>query len=301
MNEYLDKPDSLKQDNERLKKQNEDFAQQLATIKKATEELEKFREGAAIEKIAKEARNKVFAGFGILGALSIVGLFGIYFNVLNTIKEKILDEKTFPQIQTKVEDGLKEAKYLEKIVTNLREDISKKLVEDSGFKQDVAKAVSQDVSEKLINDKEFTGIFKANVNSAVDIAVAKVAKINPETDLSIAINQTIEGKQYFVVAASSENTEDLNMNLVSKIIQNNKDREVYICKPKEGNKRSVLLVTKKSSKEIKLPLDSAKFIQDEIKKISEFDTAYILPTIDENNIFFDIKQCKVVNSLSRKA
>jgi hypothetical protein len=296
MNEYSDNSDLLKQDNEKLKKQNEDLAQQLETIKKATAELEKFREGAAIEKIAKEARNKVLAGFGILGALSIAGLFGVYLTVLNTVKEKILDEKTFPQIQTKVEEGLKDKKYLDAIAANLSQDISKKLgdsfKQDKNFKQDVVKAVS----EKLLNDKEFTGIFKANVNSAVDIAVAKVAKVNPDTELAIAINQTIEGKKYFVVAASSEDTGDLqNIDLVNKI-QSNKDRDVYVCKPKEGNKRSVLLVTKKSSKEIKLPLDSAKFIQDEIKKIPEFDTAYILPTIDENNIFFDIKKCEVINS-----
>lgn len=305
MNDYPDDLNVLRQDNEELKKRNVELEGQLEIIKKATEELEKYREGAAIDKLATEARNKVLAGFGILGIASIVGVVGIYFTLLNTLEKKILEKETFNQIVSKVETAVQAENRLNKITEQIKQTVSSNLGEKFKNDKDFRDQAVNTVAEKLLRDKEFTAIFTANVNYAIDIAVGKLVtelKNNPDKDIIDAFNQTVESKRYFVVAASSEEENDLrNINLVNKVTNINVDRDVYICKPKSGNNRSVLIIARKSVKSMKLPLASAQFIQKEIKAIPDFETAYILPTVvddnitmADNNIFFDIKKCEIL-------
>jgi hypothetical protein len=276
-------PDQLsafKQRNEELNKQNQELAKQLEVIKKATEEFEKLREGATIEKIATEARNRVLGGLGILSIASIAGAYGIYTTAVNTIRDELVKPDTFKQIIKAVTDNSKE-----KVSVQVSEVVSKQLVEtfkkDEGFQKNLTNAVA----DKILQDQGFIGTFKGIATTAADIAINNFAKGDPKSALSAASDKALSDKSFFVVAASSMEPNILS-NLVSKA--NKEGLKAQICPPKRGNRRSVLLVTNTSSRN--LTLSAAQAVQIKAKNINP--TAYILPTEPASNVFFDPLKCK---------
>jgi len=289
-------PDQLaafKQENEELNKQNQEFAKQLEAIKKATEEFDKLREGATIEKIATEARNRVLGGLGILGIASIAGFFGVYTTAVNTIREElrkpervreITAELRKPETFEKIVEAVANASQ-EKVSVQVSEDVSRQLVEtfkkDEGFQKNLTNAVA----DKILQDQGFIGTFKGIATTAAEIAVNNFAQGDPNSALSAASDKALSQKSYFVVAASSMEPNILS-NLISKATK--EGLKAQICPPKRGNRRSVLLVTNTSS--INLSLSAAQEVQTKARNIDS--TAYILPTEPASNVFFDPAKCK---------
>ena len=269
----------LKQENEELKIQNEELEKQLGIIRRATDELDKLREGATIEKIANEARNKVLGGLGILGIASIAGFFGIYTTTVNFIQEQLRKPETFDKIVKEVTNDSKE-----KVNVQVSENVSNKLFgefkENEKFQSDLTNAVVV----KVLKDPEFNGRINATATISAESSVKQVAQQAPNSELSIATDKALGQKNYFVVAASSTESSKLN-DFTSQAAS--LYLKAQICQPKQGNKRSALLVTNQSSDNIRLSLDVANLVLIKAKNIDS--TAYILP---DNNPFFDPTKCK---------
>lgn len=218
-------------------------------------------------------------------------------DTIKEIKDKILKENSvfIQELSKQLTNSLRQdADFIRNVTTSLPD----KLIKDKSF-LDV-------LSTKLAKLPEFVERTRAEAKTAVlqslDDQQKNIDKeANPE--LSNALQETLDSKRYFVVVASSDQEDELrDPELITKATSKNSDRSAYICKPKGGNKRSVLLVTKKDFKQIKLPLKSARYIQNEIVAIPRFNTAYILPTdVDDaktqadNNIFFDTTTCGLVS------
>jgi len=284
--QQLDDFTILQQENEELKKHNEYLETQLRVLRKATEELEKLREGAAIERIATEARNKVLGGLGILGVASIVGFLGIYTTALNTIKEEFSKPDRLDKIQHELlRSGKLEKALEEKVLAQVSKDVSNKFLDMFKTDKEFQQALINAVAENVLKNPEFTTRITATAILTADNSIKQVAQQDPNSPLSIAADEVLNQKSYFVVAASSKEPNELR-NLISKVP--NLDLKGQICPPRKGNKRSVLLVTNTSS--IKLSLDAANAVKTKAKNIEH--TAYILPTEPTDNVFFDPDNCK---------
>ncbi len=297
MNKDLDSIKILEQEKKSLEEKNAELEKQLSIIKVDFEKFKAVIDNANIINIADEVKKKVLISFGVVGGISIVGLVLACFSLLEftktAIKEKVLSAENFPQIQKTIENGLQEEKYLVAISNSVSKDISLKIWEKVQKEKEFNDTIVNAVAERLTNDKEFVGIFKAQAKSAVDIAVYKVAEKNPNSEIGIAINQSIKNKQYYVVAASSEDKDDLKTaNILDKVRTGGKD--AYVCEPIGTNRRSVLLVTTSKSKK-ELSLELATKVQNEIKKTAEFDGLYILATDSMDNIYFNVSSCKLSN------
>lgn len=247
MSQELEQLTASKQENEDLKKQNEVLEKQLEVIRSATEELEKFRESAAIERIATEARNKVLKGLGILGVASIGGFIGVFLTTLNTIQGELRKPDRLNIIQQNVVDA---------------------------------------VTDRLSKDQDFRSRVSSIAAKAADFAINKVAQQNPKSEFSASVNKTISQKRYFVLAASSTISTDLSP-LIPQVATLN--LKALICQPKQGNDRTVLLVTTNTSSK-DLSLDEAKVVEAKAKSIES--TAYILPTEPPDAVFFEPNTCQ---------
>ena len=290
MSQDLDQFAVFKQENEELKKQNEELEEQLRVIKKATEELEKLREGATVEKIANEARNKVYGELGILGILSITGAVGVYFGVYSTATKTIETELRKPEnVNEIVERTINESK------TEVIESVSKKLVDELKKDKKYQKDITNAVADKILKDEGFIGTFKGIATTTSEIAISKFAQGDPNSALSVASNKALSQKRYFVVAASSTVPDGLrDISLTSKISQ--EGLKAQICPPKNDNdnKRSALIVVNNNASTTKLSLEDAQSVLSKAKNINPMAraTAYILPAEPNSNVYFDSTSCK---------
>lgn len=313
MSDSPNKSQGLEQENEALRQKNEELEKYIATIKDAAVEFKRLSEEAAVNSLVDKAVSKIAKWIGISVAVSFTGLAGLYFALY-----KVAIDTTKDVVTTEFKKG-ENLKEIKESVTK-SQDFNDKLIvalkSDREFIDNIAKSLPNlltqqkdflDIlSTKVVNLPELVDRTKANIDTTVlqSLATQKTKidqSINPE--LSDSLKQTLDSKRYFAIAASSEVEDDLrNPELIKSITSKRFDRSVHICKPKGSNKRSVLLVTKKAPAPIKLSLDDATKIQNELVAMPEFNTAYILPTdADEaktqadNNIFFDTTQCQLVS------
>lgn len=318
MSSSLDKSQGLEQENEALKQKNAELEKYIESIKNATAEFKRLSEEAAINDVANKAITKIAKWIGISVAISFTGLIGLYFALYKVATDTAKDVVT---TEFKNKEKIDEIK--DKLLDKEKSDFTKELISSLKENQKFIGAVSNSLSSLLLTDPSFVNSLTSNLIKQEDFvsrtgAVAKTVALqsletqkskidqtsNPE--LSNALQETLDSKRYFVVAASSEDPVSLkNPDLLKKVVSKDIDRAAYLCKPKGQNKRWVLLITKKNSDSIKLSLDLAKKIQNELVATPELNTAYILPTgltIEEtqkdNNIFFDITQCQNVGSSS---
>jgi hypothetical protein len=278
--------ESLKQEISSLVHENEELTEQLkiANLEKENEEL---RRKVAMEEMVTEARSRLFKGIATMlagaGAISILGIISLYGQLSRTLESRLLEEDTFSQIQTQV---TKQA--YEKIAQQVQNEVSEQLVtnfrEDSEFQQELL----QLFSEQILKDPEFLNQIRQNAtsvaNSVVERTLQEITQQDPNSTFSIATDQTLNQRRYYVVMASSTVREDL-VTPQNAAIQSNLTAK--ICPPKEGNQRFVLLVTNTDSLEV--PLEDARQLEDVAQQIEP--TAYTLPTEPATGVFFNVSQC----------
>ncbi len=284
--EKSDQIETLKQENENLKRRNEELQQKINAIefKQTNNELEQLRKKVAIEEMATEARKKLFAGVIALGTAigiaSVAGILKMYDTAVSAIEKKLQEPETFSRIEKQVTDQAKK-----EVPAQVVNDVSKNLIEDfkkdKKFQQDLTDAVS----DKMLKDTEFSGKIYAIASSAANSSIQDVAQQAPNSAFSNAADKVLSQKKYFVVAASSTDSNSLS-NLINQV--NNLGLKLQMCPPKQGNRRSVLLVTNTSS--IELTIDAAKTVENKARNIDS--TAYILPTEPADNVFFNPEKCK---------
>ena len=278
--------EALKYENETLKKQNEELQQKVKAIelKQTNDELEQLRKKVAIEEMATEARKKLFAGVIALGTAigiaSFAGIWKIYDTAVSTIEKKLREPETFSRIEKQVTDQAKKdvpAQVVNDVSKNLIEDFKK----DQKFQQDLTNAVA----DKILKDPEFSSKIYAIASSAANSSIQEVAQQAPNSAFSNAADKALGQRRYFVVAASSTDSNSLN-DLINQA--NSLGLKAQICSPKKGNRRSVLLVTNTAS--VELPIDAAGTVENKARNIDP--TAYTLPTEPAENVFFDPGKCK---------
>lgn len=278
--------EALKYENETLKKQNEELQQKVKAIElqQTNDELEQLRKKVAIEEMATEARKKLFAGILALGTAigiaSIAGIWKIYDTAVSTIEKKLQEPETFSRIEKQVTDQAKK-EVPAQVVNDVSKNLIKDFKKDQKFQQDLTNAVA----DKILKDPEFSGKIYAIASSAANISIQEVAQQAPNSAFSNAADKALSQRKYFVVAASSTNSNDLS-NLIDQA--NNLGLKAQICPPKQGNRRSVLLVTNTAI--VELPIDAAKTVENVARNIEP--TAYTLPTEPAENVFFDPGKCR---------
>ncbi len=313
----IDKLQNLEKENESLKQKNLELEKYIDDIKNATAEFKSLKEEAAINDVANKAFSKIgkWIGFGV--AISFTALFGLYITVSKiavdtankTVAEEFKKTETINNIQKILLDKEKHGFTKDLVV-----EVTKSLEKDKGFVNSITmslpnilstkKEFLETLSSELIKLPDFNNRTRAATETAILQAINQINK-EVNSELSNSLQETIDSKRYFVLVDSSEDENELrDPNLIKKSVSGNpNNRATFLCKPKGSNKRSVLLVTKKIPASRKLGLESAKYIQNELLAMTEFKTAYILPTdLDDkktqadNNIFFSASNCEKVSS-----
>jgi len=278
--------EALKYENETLKKQNEELQQKVKAIelKQTNDELEQLRKKVAIEEMATEARKKLFAGVLALGTAigiaSVAGIWKIYDTAVSTIEKKLREPQTFSRIEKQVTDQAKKD-----VPAQVVNDVSRNLIEDFKKNQKFQQDLTNAAADKILKDPEFSGRIYAIASSAANSSIQEVAQQAPNSAFSNAADKALSQRKYFVVAASSTDSNSLS-DLINHA--NSLGLKAHICSPKKGNGRSVLLVTNTAS--VELPIDAARTVENKARNIDP--TAYTLPTEPAENVFFDPGKCK---------
>ncbi len=278
----------IKKENEELKEQNEELKRKIQTLElnQEHEELDQLRRKAAIEEIASEARKKLFSwvivAMTVLGVASISGLLKIYFTTITTIEKRLQDAETLKRIEAQVT-----AQVARQVSKEVPAAVSKSLIEDfksdEGFKQNLTSTIA----DRVLQDSELSTRINATAFTVASTLIQQVAQSDSNPALSTATDKALGQKSYFVITASAKEPSSLQKFTLDAAKQGLK---AYLCQPKPGNRRSVILVTNTATPN--LTFEAAKVVASKAREGIE-PTAYILPTEPADNVFFAPATCKL--------
>ncbi|MGB3517851.1 MAG: hypothetical protein WBA43_15455 [Elainellaceae cyanobacterium] len=275
--------DSLKARIEALTQENESLKQQLA-IDDLAKENEDLRRKVAIEEMVCESRSRLFKGvLAILGSAGLATFVGVW-SLYSQLEARVTGEDTINRIQSQVTKQAYETME-QQVLDNVFKGLVTTFQDDSEFRDDLLAAFS----EQVIKDPAFMAQVRDEATRVTDTIVVStfenVAQQNPNSSFATATDQILNQRRYYVVTASSTVPEDLN---VPKDMALERQLTARICPPKEGNRRSVLLITDQN--DLALSIDDARRLEAIAQGIEA--TAYILPSEPETGVFFDPAQCR---------